>query len=48
MDKLREECECPLLGEKCLEEGCKWWILEKNMCSITSLARALNTQKKLI
>jgi hypothetical protein len=48
MVKLREGSECPLIGDKCLEAFCEWWILEENMCSVTNIARALNTQKKLI
>jgi hypothetical protein len=48
MVNMKSGIECPLLGEKCLEEGCEWWIMEENMCSVSSLARAINTQKKII
>lgn len=40
--------KCPLIRDKCIEEGCEWWLIEEKMCAISSVARALNTQKQLI
>ena len=48
MVKIKDECECPLIKDKCLEISCAWRLTEENMCSIVNLARALNTQKQLI
>ena len=48
MVNMKSGSEYPLLGDKCLETVCAWWLIEENMCFVTNLARALNTQKKLI
>ncbi len=48
MIKLKEGYDCPLLKKNCLEMSCAWWVVEENMCAITSVSRALNTQKKLV
>ena len=47
MADMKNGGKCPLLGDKCLEEVCEWWLPEEEMCAISCIARAYNTQKKI-
>ena len=40
--------KCPLVRDKCQGEICEWWLTEEEMCAISSVDRALNTQKQII
>ena len=48
MENIKSGGKCPLLRDLCIGEVCEWWLKEEDMCAISSVARALNTQKQLV